>query len=109
MSKLATQLMNFAVNAKYEFKQYTGYNLGFEKILEIMKASSNYDYYVDEVSAYSGYDELGKDSLGLDTAPREMILDDISVALIGETFPIYGDGEVAAQEFYKKLNEYFEK
>ena len=60
--------------------------------------------FVDKLSSHTVGDLVACDGDCNDTVTREYIMDDFSKSLIGESWPINGDGEEAFQIFIKKLD-----
>ena len=65
--------------------------------------------FVDKLSSHTVGDIVSCDGYCGDTVTREYIMDDFSKSLIGETWPINGDGQEYSERFFLDLGEAMKK
>jgi hypothetical protein len=92
---------NFAKASVCEFESYTGILLSVEEVLKVMNNPDNIEFYLEEIEFPDAYEE--ESSYGLDTYPREVILNDLAKELIGMSFPCNGDLNETKELFLQKL------
>lgn len=101
MSILNVQYKNFAKAAQYEIDNRMGVNIPIESILDLVKNGKNRDFYLEEIDGYY-YDTS---EYGLDTYPREVIMEDIGIYFTGMSWPTYGDSKEYRDKFFEKFRK----
>ena len=94
---------SYLKSAQLEIKNHMDISLTLDEIEKIL-LNDDEEFHYEECN-YVDYNGPW-DGFGLDTLPREIVLDTVSKHLFGVPVPCYGDSEEVKAEFLNKLKDY---
>jgi len=94
---------NFIKAAQYDLKGWGGIDVPLDFIEKIMTEGDNSEFYLEESEYYLDDGVIN----GLDTFPREVIMNDVGLASVGREWPLYKEPDESTNQFHEDIKAFF--